>query len=130
MIFTQAPAPSPPAPPPDEGSLNDVRQGLAGALAKLSTLEGRQRAIQGKMAKLDGQWGGDFSNVTHAVAELQRVVSSHQYAVADLGALRGNLIALAHSVDALEKRTAVKNGEAPPPAPAAPPAEDGAEGGV
>ena len=30
------------APPPDEGSLNDVRQGLAGALAKLSTLEGRQ----------------------------------------------------------------------------------------
>ena len=42
MIFTQAPAPSPPVPPPDEGSLNDVRQGLAGALAKLSTLEGRQ----------------------------------------------------------------------------------------
>ena len=34
------------------------------------------------MAKLDGQWGGDFSNVTHAVAELQRVVASHQYAVA------------------------------------------------
>ena len=126
-----APAPSPPAPPPDEGSLNDVRQGLAGALAKLSTLEGRQRAIQGKMAKLDGQWGGDFSNVTHAVAELQRVVASHQYAVADLGALRGNLIALAHSVDALEKRTAAKNGETPPPAPAAPAAEDGAaEGGV
>ena len=116
-------------PPPDEGSLNDVRQGLAGALAKLSTLEGRQRAIQGKMAKLDGQWGGDFSNVTHAVAELQRVVASHQYAVADLGALRGNLIALAHSVDALEKRTAAKNGETPPPP--APPAEDGAaEGGV
>ena len=81
------------------------------------------------MAKLDGQWGGDFSNVTHAVAELQRVVASHQYAVADLGALRG-LIALAHSVDALEKRTAAKNGETPPPAPA-PPAEDGAaEGGV
>ena len=63
------------------------------------------------------------------VAELQRVVASHQYAVADLGALRGNLIALAHSVDALEKRTAAKNGETPPPAPA-PPAEDGAEGGV
>ena len=95
---------------------------------------GRQRAIPGKMAKLDGQGGGDFSNVTHAVAELQRVVASHQYAVADLGALRGNLIALAHSVDALEKRTAAKNGESPPPAPpapAAPAAEHGAaEGGV
>ena len=83
------------------------------------------------MAKLDGQWGGDFSNVTHAVAELQRVVASHQYAVADLGALRGNLIALARPVDTPEKRTAAKNGEAPPPAPAAPAAEDGAaEGGV
>lgn len=107
------PAPAPPA-PPAEGSLHDVRQGLAGALAKLSTLEGRQRAMQGKMAKLDGQWGGDFSNVTYAVAELQRVVASHQYAVADLGGLRGNLLALAHSVEALEK--AAKDGEAAAPA--------------
>ena len=49
-------------------------------------------AIQGKMAKLDGQWGGDFSNVTHAVADAARR-RIDQYAVADLGACEGNLIA-------------------------------------
>ena len=97
-------------------------------MAKLSTLEGRQRAIQGKMAKLDGQWGGDFSNVTHAVAELARRRYRHQYV--RLGRAAGQLDRAGAPVDALEKRTAAKNGEAPPCGRALGGGTGRAEGGV
>mmetsp|Transcript_7942 Transcript_7942/g.26069 ORF Transcript_7942/g.26069 Transcript_7942/m.26069 type:complete len:178 (+) Transcript_7942:872-1405(+) len=72
---------------------------------RLSTLEGRQRALQGKMAKLDGAWGGDASQMSLAIAELQHVVANGNPHHAEFGSLRGQLIALAHSIDKLDKRT-------------------------
>ena len=89
-------------------SNDDIRAALAAALARLATLEGRQRAIQGKLAKLDGQWGGDLSNVAHAFADLQHAVASHQYAVADVGVLRSNLFALAQSLGTSVEPPAVR----------------------
>jgi hypothetical protein len=89
-------------------SYDDIRAALAAALARLATLEGRQRAIQGKLAKLDGQWGGDLSNVAHAFADLQRAVASHQYAVADVGVLRSNLFALAQGLGTSVEPPAVR----------------------
>ena len=105
-----------------------MRTDLASALSRLSTLEGRQRALQGKMAKLDGQWGGDCTQMTNAIAELQRhqtLTGAQTDFVAhhgrDLEALRGQFIALAHTLDKLDKRTA-HLGAPPLDAPRSPPA--------
>ena len=105
--------PAVPAAPCTDGiganpSYDDIRAALAAALSRLATLEGRQRAIQGKLAKLDSQWGGDLSNVAHAFADLQRAVASHQYAVADVGVLRSNLFALAQSLGTSVEPPAVR----------------------
>ena len=81
--------------------IDDVRQTLSNVVMRLSTLEGRQRALQGKMAKLDSAWGGDASQMSLAIAELQHVVANE----GSFGSLRGQLIALAHSIDKLDKRT-------------------------
>lgn len=98
----------PPEPKTPEKKDDDVRAAVASMASRLSTLEGRQRALQGKMAKLDSQWGGDASQMSLAVADLQHYVSTQRQrpADADIGSLRGQLIALAHSIDKLDKRTA------------------------
>lgn len=88
----------------EEKKEDNVRPVVANLVSRLSTLEGRQRALQGKMAKLDANWGGDASQMSLAVAELQQRNSLD--ATAELGSLRGQLIALAHSIDKLDKRTA------------------------
>lgn len=86
--------------------MDEMRQTVANVVMRLSTLEGRQRALQGKMAKLDSAWGGDASQMSLAIAELQHVVASGGPHHAEFGSLRGQLIALAHSIDKLDKRTA------------------------
>eukprot|EP00634_Sargassococcus_sp_CCMP2135_P012244 CAMPEP_0198646604 /NCGR_PEP_ID=MMETSP1467-20131203/2029_1 /TAXON_ID=1462469 /ORGANISM="unid. sp., Strain CCMP2135" /LENGTH=357 /DNA_ID=CAMNT_0044382153 /DNA_START=24 /DNA_END=1097 /DNA_ORIENTATION=+ len=85
--------------------MDEMRQTVANMVMRLSTLEGRQRALQGKMAKLDSAWGGDASQMSLAIAELQHVVASGGPHHAEFGSLRGQLIALAHSIDKLDKRT-------------------------
>lgn len=100
--------------PQDKKIDDDVRNTVASMASRLSTLEGRQRALQGKMAKLDSHWGGDASQMSVAIAELQ-----NQPAV-ELGSLRGQVIALAHSIDKLDKRTAAierRLTQGPPPGP-------------
>ncbi|KAH8056343.1 cupin-like domain-containing protein [Aureococcus anophagefferens] len=110
-------APKPFAPPRQTGEGYDggdapnfdaMREDLHGALSRLSTLEGRQRA-QGKIAKLDGQWGGDCTQMTHGL----RAPAHRRDQVlpprpgdghGDLRA-RGQLIALAHSIDKPDQRT-------------------------
>lgn len=85
--------------------VDDMRQTVANMVMRLSTLEGRQRALQGKMAKLDSAWGGDASQMSLAIAELQHVVAQNANGHSEFGSLRGQLIALAVALDKLDKRT-------------------------